>query len=227
MEHRPASNLAGDSYGPAVGFDNRLADGESHAGALHAVALVPASVEFVEDKSLLEAVNTWTAIGHAGDEKSAGHFAADKDRSAGGGELRRVIEELRQNFPDTSRVHRDRGQAFRQANIDGMIRQDIFRSLERCIDHLPDGMGFDLELDLTGVEAGHLERFLDQVIQVVTLLVDDREKLPPLGVTQFGLRQETRDRSFDRREWGSKLMRNRIQKGGAESFFLPGGLGLP
>src|SRR5271157_1851782 len=143
MEHRPASHLAGDSYGPAVGFDNRLADGESHAGALHAVTLVPAAVELVEDKSLLEAVNPWSAIGHAGDEKSAGHFAADEDRSSGRGELRRVIEELRQNFPDTSRVHRNCGQAFPQADIDGMTRQDIFRCLERRVDHLEDGVWFD------------------------------------------------------------------------------------
>ena len=49
----------------------------------------------------------------------------------------------------------------------------------------------------------------------------------PLGVTQFGLRQKTCDGSLDRRERCPKFVRHRIEKRGAEAFFLASRLGLP
>src|SRR6266478_1310697 len=64
-EDRAASKLAGDGYLAAVSLDDCLYDRQSHSGALHAVALILAAIELVEDQALLHIVNADTSVGHA------------------------------------------------------------------------------------------------------------------------------------------------------------------
>src|SRR5208283_5160518 len=70
VKHRATAQLRGHADGPAVRLDNRLRDGQSHAGALNAVALVAPAIKLLEDKGLLHVVDARTAVGDA----QADHF---------------------------------------------------------------------------------------------------------------------------------------------------------
>ena len=49
-KHRAVAELARNPDRPVVRFDDGLGDGQSHAGALHAITLVPSAIKFVEDQ---------------------------------------------------------------------------------------------------------------------------------------------------------------------------------
>ena len=46
-------------------LDNGLGDGETHAGALHTITLISATVELLEDQRLLQILDSRSLIGHA------------------------------------------------------------------------------------------------------------------------------------------------------------------
>src|SRR5271170_923690 len=64
-EYRAAAELAGDADNAVVGFHDGFGDGQSHARALHTIALVAAAVELVEDQRLFKVVDAVSVIGDA------------------------------------------------------------------------------------------------------------------------------------------------------------------
>ena len=78
------SQLTGDTEPAAVGFDDGFADGQSHAGSVDLHTLISSTIEFLEDKGLLEIVDARTAIGDADVQCLILSFRRDTDWSARG-----------------------------------------------------------------------------------------------------------------------------------------------
>ena len=79
MKYRAASQLAGDADFSAMGLDNRPRDGQTHARALHPVALILAAIELVEDQHLLHVFNAGALVGDADFEVGALDLGRDPD----------------------------------------------------------------------------------------------------------------------------------------------------
>src|ERR1700733_1277533 len=82
-EHRTAAYLTGHADRAVVGFDDGFGDGKSHARTLHAVTLVAAAVELVEDERLFEVVDAGAVIGNAGYDAISTLFGGNGDGRGG------------------------------------------------------------------------------------------------------------------------------------------------
>ena len=83
--------LAGYSNGSLVRCHNRLRDRKPHAGSPDKVALIFSAIEFIENHSLLEIVDAWATVSHAGCHVIAGKFCGDNDRLFPSGILESVV----------------------------------------------------------------------------------------------------------------------------------------
>ena len=123
--------LAGQAKAAAVRFYNRLADRQSHTRAMNLYALIASPVELFKDEGLFEVVNAGAAVGDADGEHAwlvrdrIARFGGDADGSTGGRILGRIFEQVNKNFSYMRRVHASRGKISGDADIDGMLAQEL------------------------------------------------------------------------------------------------------
>src|SRR5580704_7634159 len=110
----------------AVGFDDSLADCQSHARSVDLHTLVSSAVEFFKNERLLKIVDARTAIRNADGERLliALGFSRDSDRSARRRIFRGVLEQMHQNFLDVSRVHARMRKVGGNSDIHRMLHQE-------------------------------------------------------------------------------------------------------
>ena len=73
--------LAGDGDRPAMGLNNGLGNGKSHASSLHAISLIFPTIKLVENQSLFHIINTGPLIGDTYYKSAFLKFCCDSNRS--------------------------------------------------------------------------------------------------------------------------------------------------
>jgi two-component system sensor histidine kinase KdpD len=119
---------------------------------------------------------------------------------------------MAEDFDDHVAIDEDVGQGVGEADFDAAI---VVRALsDGALDAFRDGIVADLELDIAGVEAGHLGGLFDETVEAVALFVDEG-----------GLGEERGDGGLDGGEWCAEIVGDGVEECGAEALALVGGVG--
>src|SRR5581483_2501745 len=169
------SQLAGYANTSAVCLDDCFHDCESHSGTLNAIPLALPAVELVEDQRALEVVDAAAAIGDAGDEPITLYFGADENRRSRLRVLNRVLEQMAQDFYNPCRIHRRPRKLLGNADLDGILRQNLLGFIQGLIDDRTNRIRRKFEFDLIRIELSHFDSFANQTIQTIALFIDHRE----------------------------------------------------
>ena len=203
-----------------------LAMGKAHAGALHEVALILATIKFFEDEGLLEVVNAGAAVGDAGDDEIAGRFRGDGDGLGRGRILIGVLEQMDKSLAGAGEIHANAtaipGCTF---TLHDAIAESALALGKRGGDNVFDRARFELEFDFTGVQARHFTGFADQAIQAIGFFIDDGEKFLALAVGDAGVREQVGDGGLDGSERGAQRVGDGIEQRGAQAFAFAGRFG--
>ena len=163
-----------------MGFHDRSANSQAHAGSVDLCPLIPSAIEFFEDERLFEIVDARPAVGDVDGDHLVLRFGRDADRSFVRGIFRGVIDQMYQNFLDMRRVHTRLGKVVRDHDVHRMMNEELLQFFERLLDHWADWRSFKAEFDFVGVELRHFGGFSDQAVQSIALFVDDGQQLMPV-----------------------------------------------
>ena len=115
-----------------------------------------------------------------------------------------------ESFAGTDKVHTHVRKARRYLHAHDAIAESELALAEGGVDDVFNRMGFEAELDFTGIEARHFSGFADEAVQAVGFLIDDSEKLLALLIRDAGVREQVRYRSFDGSQRSAQRVRNGI-----------------
>src|ERR1700685_3158650 len=139
VKNRTVAELAADSDGAAVEFDDGFGDGQAHAGALHARAQIASTIEFFEDHVQFHVVDACAVVGHAGhDFPAQAQFGHHVNGSVGGRIFSGIFQEMDKNLDDAVNIHVDERQVVGNFHFDGMTLKDESRGLNCRVDGLAD-----------------------------------------------------------------------------------------
>src|SRR5262249_52225212 len=97
-KNRPATLLAGYGNRATVGFHDRPGNRQSHSSSLYHSPLILTSIEFVENQSLFECVNSRSLIRHTDHHEVAIRLSTYDDRFFSFGIEICIVQQLYQNF---------------------------------------------------------------------------------------------------------------------------------
>src|SRR3974390_427649 len=98
--------------------------------------------------------------------------------------------------------------------------------LQRALDQCGRLDRSAFETDLTGFESGHFGRFFDQMIQAITLLVDDGKQLTLMALALGNGSEQISDGSFHAGKRRAEVMRDGVEESGLQALALTFGLGF-
>src|SRR6185312_11170167 len=84
---------------------------------------------------------------------------------------------MTQDFRDPCFIHHREWQLFWEADLDRILLQQGRGILDSRTHNVFHPVRTKIELDLVGVELRHLDRFADQTVEAIALLVDDGQQL--------------------------------------------------
>jgi hypothetical protein len=88
------AQLAGNADIAAMRGDKRFGNRKAHAGTADEVALIAATVKFVEDQTLLKGIDAGAMVGHAEADKITYIFRGDSDGAILGRVEMSIVDEL-------------------------------------------------------------------------------------------------------------------------------------
>ena len=178
--------LASDRDGAPVGGNDGFGDGEAHAGAPHLIAHVPAAIELVKDQALFERIDARSTVRDRESNEVSAQLCGNGDGLIFGGIQMGVVNELGKNVFCAAEVRAHWGQVLVDMLDNLPVTNGLLHMLQSGIHDAGNGNRFEVQLDFPGFETRHFRCFLNQMIEPVALLIDDREEFVLLWVLQRG-----------------------------------------
>src|ERR1700682_4125964 len=129
-KNRAVAQLAGHADGTAMRGKYGFGDRESHAGAANQIALVPPAIKFVENKPLLEGIDSRPAIRDTDHYEIAAAFRGHAYRLIFRRIELRVIQQLHQHIFGALQIRANRRQQWLDLQLHIAISKRFFYMLD-------------------------------------------------------------------------------------------------